>query len=255
MNEDYKTVFLQYVKSGIGYCKDDEKIEGFYRFMDEVEAAAEQDNQLYEILADCYMQLRNPKKAKEAFLKCYDANNKKHIKKLLDYDRVRANPITRPGKRAKRLPEFPYVSAGAAKDKFVSNDTEKCMLCDKKQVPLYIGQAYREESVLFYEQETKRFCADCLKSGRAAEELRVTFQPKLIKEHAGIAISRRNTVLEKTPACAYEFERFCEEVWPVCCEDYCVYEGKGDYEFHFACAHCKKAVTLNEDCVSEQITN
>lgn len=104
MYKKYKEQLIKYIKSGISHCEDEEKIEEFYCFIDEIEKLAESDNRLYEIAADCYTQMGNPKKAKESFLKYYDPKNKKQVKKLLDYDRVRSRIITRPSRRADRLP-------------------------------------------------------------------------------------------------------------------------------------------------------
>lgn len=164
----YHEIMIQFIKNGISYSEDDSKIEEFYEFIDKLEELAQSEPKYYELVADCYMQMWDAKKAKAAFAKIYDKKNKKHIKKLYDYDRIECRPITRPSKRAKKLPRFQYADKKVIYDMFIKSCNDRCMICGKKNPVQYFGIAYRniedlsEVEEICYANEKDKFCAECL---------------------------------------------------------------------------------------------
>lgn len=248
---EYKQKMFQFFQSGISHSKDDDKIEAFYCFIDELVEIAATDSKFYELVADCYMQMSNPEKAKEAFLKFYEPANKKHVKKLYNYDRCHSSPVPRPSKQPKVLPDFPYVAPSIASKKFVIEPEQACRICKKKNVPLYTGLGYAKDAVdkaIFFAYEDEKFCVDCLINGAAAKQLDIYFQTPYIEGFTRIPKETRDLILKHTPSCSSDFAIYSEDVWPACCNDFCRYLGKTDYTtFSFECIHCGKKKTMSTE--------
>ncbi len=248
--KEYKSKLIAYINSGLRYPEDksDEEIEEFFGFIDELEAKAERDKKYYELVSDAYVLMRDYKKAHEAFYKFHDPTNPKHLKKLYSYEGLRWRPITRPSKRVKKLPAFQYVDKKVQGDIFISSKTKACCICGGKRTALYTGVAYGNEDgkVICFADEDEKFCADCIKDGKAAEQLNMCFNSPLTRMLTAMDKGKIDVLTKNTPTCSNEFEIFNEEVWETCCDDFCCYKKKVDDVFHFQCIHCGKKIKLIE---------
>ena len=237
---------FQFFQSGINSPTFPEEIENFYCFIEELEENAKTDSQFYELVADCYAQIYNQEKAKEAFLKINDSANKKHQKKMKTYNSIIHEPIKRLGKKATTLPDFPYVAPEIASKMFVAQPGKKCCICRKEAPAFYAGHAYtKDEKYITFLFDEEKFCADCLENGDAARQLNITFQLPYINGFAAIPQKYRDAILKKTPSCSADFALYHEDAWPTCCNDFCCYQGPSDYTtFTFTCRHCGKKVSM-----------
>lgn len=244
--QEDKNILIEYMENQKIFDSDDEReLENFFNFIDELEEKSKSEPQYFSLLAEAYMKVGNVLKAKEAFSKIYHLKNKKDLKKLVSYDTAKVSPIVRPSERAKNLPPFRYVDKRMLKNKFIVSNECSCSICRKQSAALYIGMAYIENSdkINFMKQEDK-FCADCISNGTAAAELGLKFNSPALEECIAIDSEKLNELLYKTPECSDEFD-FDEDIWPLCCGDFCRYTGfENEYEekFYFQCIHCKKTV-------------
>lgn len=243
--DDKKTMigYMNMTRQELFGLGNEQELEKFFMFIDELEQKAEEEPQYFSLLADAYMQLGNNVKAKEAFAKVYNPKNKKDLRKLMSYDGIKSRPVIRPSKRAKEIPQFKYVDKQMLSNQFIVSEECACSICKKKPAALYVGAAYTDsdEEISFLNRADK-FCADCIHNGAAAAELDIKFNLPLLEEHTAIDIEKRNELLYRTPECSTAFD-FDEDIWPSCCGDYCRYVGLDDeYEenFHFQCIQCGK---------------
>lgn len=243
--QEDKTKLIAYIVPSIRRSENEQELEEFFCWIDSLEEKAVEDAQYYRILADAYMEAGDAVKAKEAFSKIYNPKNKKDMKKFVSYDSVGVKPVIRPSRRAKELPQFRYVDSRMLKNKFQLSEECACCICKGKTAALYVGTAYSEDSdeISFMHREDK-FCADCIQSGAAAEELNLQFNNPLLKDCTAYDSEKINELLYQTPECSAEFD-FYEDIWPGCCGDFCRYVGYEDeYEekHHFQCIHCGKKI-------------
>lgn len=249
--ERYHEEMVEFISGGISYSTDNREIESFYEFIDKLEELAQSEPKYYGLLADCYWEMRDVKKAKTAFKKVYNPKNKKHLKKLYEYDTIILQPIVRPSKRAENLPEFRYANKEVISNLFEKADNESCMICGKKSSVQYCGMAYRNikdlpEEEIYYAYEKERFCVECLANGTAAEKFHIAFNHPILQNYLKIDEDKREELLYRTPSCSVEFEKTNEDMWPIHCGDFCCYIKKYDYKFYFQCLHCGKIIVRKE---------
>ena len=249
--KDYKNKLITYLNSGIRYPEDldDDTIEGFFEFIDELEIKAESDQRYYELISDAYAAMRDYKKAYEAFYRFHNPKNPKHLKKLHSYEGLKRQPIIRPSKRVKALPVFPYADKEVLYNMFISNQDYGCCICGNEETALYTGIAYKNENkeAIYFNDEKEKFCAECLKSGKAAEQFQIRFNSPLIHMLTAIDEEKRDLITKNTPTCSTDFEQFHEDIWVTCCGDFCCYKKKESGVFHFQCSHCGKEIKMVED--------
>lgn len=249
--ERYHKEMLEFINGGISYSKDDREIESFYEFIDKLEELAQSEPKYYELIADCYWEMKDVKKAKIAFEKVYNPKNKKHLKKLYSYDTIILQPIIRPSKRAKNLPEFRYADKEVISNLFEKADNENCMICGKKNPVQYNGMAYKNlkdsNEEIYYAYEKERFCVECLSNGMASKKFHITFNdPALQVWYVKIEEDKREELLYRTPSCSKEFYPINEDIWPTHCNDFCRYIKHDDNRFYFKCLHCGKIIVWKE---------
>lgn len=245
--QEDKNQLIQYIAQGIRYSENDQELEGFFVFLDEILEKARSETQYYALVADAYAVVGDPKKAKEAFLKVYDPKNRKDVKKLLDYDCWKGRTVVRPSKRARSLPKFKYVDKDVLSDKFSVQEGSACSICKKESVPLYVGNAYISSNKLINCADRQdRFCANCIKDGAAARTLGIKFNPPILEELTAYGTDQINELVYRTPGCGSAFELCDEDVWPGCCGDFCRYvkEDSGEERFYFQCTHCGREIIL-----------
>lgn len=243
--QEDKNQLIEYITQGVYRSENDQELEEFFVFLDHLEEKALEDTQYYRLVADAYTQIRNPKKAKEAFSKVYDPKNRKDVKKLLDYDTWKGKPVVRPSRRVRKLPSFKYVSEDALKNKFIRPKECVCSVCKKKSVPLYIGSAYRSpDAMIHFADRQDKFCAGCIKDGTAAKAFDVKFNSPLLEECTAYAKEQLDELVYMTPECSSAFEYCDEDIWPGCCGDFCCYvrQESDEERFHFQCIHCGREI-------------
>ncbi len=236
--------FKEYMKSGlysaIAYQEDDELLEHFFEYIDMLEEKATQDVTYYMLLSDCYEQLGDLKSAIEAFNHYFDPNDKKHLKRMYELQHLKMKKVTRPSKRSANIPMFKYVSKKICKEMFEVG--ESCSICEKRKVPLYIGMAYEtEENLISFAERSDRFCAKCIKEGRAAENKRIAFNSPYILGNKRMK-KQATELVYRTPGVDSEecINKFCEDGWMICCDDFCVLDRSKDGNYFFKCKKCKK---------------
>ena len=249
--EKYNEKMQEFINRGISCSTDDREIELFYEFIDKLEELAQSAAKYYGLLADCYWEIRDVKKAKMAFEKVYNPKNKKHLKKLYEYDTIILQPIVRPSKRAKNLPEFRYADKEVISNLFEKADNESCIICGKKNSVQYCGMAYKNmkdsPKEIYYAYEKERFCAECLANGTASDKYHITFNdPALQDWHEKIDEDKRQELLYRTPSCSEEFYQANEDIWPTHCDDFCCYIKRDNDRFYFKCLHCGKIIVWKE---------
>lgn len=249
--KEYKDKLIKYINSGLSYPEDksDEEIEEFFEFIDELEAKAETDKRYFELVSDAWALMKDYKKAYEAFDKFHDPTNSKHLKKLYSYDKLKSRPVIRPSKRVKKLPAFQYVDKKVLSDMFISSRTKACCICGGKKTALYAGIAYdnKDGKEILFADKDEKFCADCIKDGKAADQLDICFNSPLIRTLTAMDKEKIDVLTKNTPTCSIEFEIFNEDIWITCCDDFCCYKKKVDDIFHFQCIHCGKKIKLVEE--------
>lgn len=243
--EDMKETLTAFFKQGIGNLDDDNKLEEFFQLIVRLEQKAIDDPQYYNLLADAYLAVGYAQKAKDAFSKIYNPKNKKDIKKMINIEHAKSNPIVQPSKRAKSLPQFRYVNSQILKNHFIESNENQCAICAKKAVPLYIGRAYSktEDEILFINQK-EQFCAACLFRGVAADKTGLAFNTPYLETCSAAAEDSIRELVYQTPECT-SFFGDNEEIWPICCNDFCRLETVDDMaeeKFYFRCLHCNKEI-------------
>lgn len=243
--KDAKEIFIRFCNEDIYsasiYGDNDELLEQFFDFIDILEVKAKEDKEYYFILSDCYQQIFNMNKAMDCFLQVYDPTNKKHCKKLFNYCRFKSKNIKRPSQRGIVLPRYKYVSKAIASNCFTIDHSRSCSLCGNKYKALYVGDAYDENDHLFsYLDEEDTFCCDCLKQGTAAKAFGISFQTKYIKNLKNIPANKIDELLYRTPGYTTDISTYCEDVWPICCNDFCFFVKETSTEYIFKCKKCKK---------------
>lgn len=237
----YNNKMLEFIHNG-KRLSNDATLESFYEFIDVLIELAKEDARYYKLLTTCYEQVGDFYKAQTCFEKIYNPKDKKALKKYHQLANYRWIVKIRPSERCKNLPHFRYVTASELKNYFVqARQGEKCCVCGKEDMPLYAGYAYEEESRIIFSEDTERFCCECLKSGRAAEEKNIVFNNYLIKGTNGFDEDKKDRILKRTPACSQDFD-LNEDVWPDCCGDFCCYYGSDMWESRFKCTKCGKEV-------------
>lgn len=152
----------------------------------------------------------------------------------------------RPSKRSKKIPSFCYVDKKVLKDYFVQAEPdEKCCICGKEDVIFYAGYAYENGKCIVFSADQERFCSDCLVTGRAAKERNIVFNSGLIEGFSDMQEEKKQTLLYSTPGVRYNFDTN-EELWPVCCDDFCCYMGKSRYSSKFQCMKCGNKIVWED---------
>jgi len=103
-------------------------------------------------------------------------------------------------------------------------------------VDFYAGYVFEGGKRIVYSQDRERFCCECLVSGRAAKEKQIIFNNELL---------HKDTLLYSTPGVSHNFETN-EDIWPLCCDDFCCYMGRGEYSCEFQCVECGKKITWED---------
>lgn len=240
--EQAQDCFKKFCISGIysesGYHNDDELLERFFEFIDLLEEKAKDDIQYYAILADCYYQIGDIKKAVESFKYVYNPKDKKHIKKLYNFETTRMKKVPRPSKRATNIPKFKYISKKICNEFFEVG--EECNICNKTNVPIYIGEVYDSNNKrILIEELDEKFCANCLKMGLAAKKINIRFNSKYILGYENLENQAKELVYN-TPAADRHVDEFCEGGWMVCCDDFCELDLSKQGLYIFKCMKCKK---------------
>lgn len=243
--QEDKNQLIEYITQCVGESKNDQELESFFEFIDKLEEKANTEPQYFYLVADAYMQVGNPKKAKAAFSKIYNPKNKKEVKKLLNYDQEKTRRVVRPSQRVTALPKFKYVAKSVLKNKFIASKGCVCSICKKESVPLYIGQAYKSsDEIISFADRQDKFCANCIKDGAAAKALDFKFNSPLLEECTAYAKEQIDELLYSTPECSSAFELCDEDIWPVCCGDFCRYvkQDRDEERYHFQCIHCGRKI-------------
>lgn len=81
--------------------------------------------------------------------------------------------------------------------------------------------------------------------GTAAKKLHIAFNEPMLQKCGNIDEDKREELLYKTPSCSKEFD-FNENIWPMCCSDFCCYTKRENYAFHFKCLHCGKKIVWED---------
>ncbi len=240
-----KETVTAFLKQGIGSLEDENKLEEFFQLVAQLEQKAADDPQYYALLTDAYLAVGYTQKAKDAFSKIYNPKNKKDIKKMLNIEHTKSKPIVQPSKRAKSLPQFRYVNSQILKNHFIESDENQCSICAKTAVPLYIGRAYSEtEDEILLLNQKEQFCAACLYSGAAADKTGLAFNSPYLEQCSAAAEDFIRELEYRTPECTSLFDDN-EEIWQICCGDFCRLEridSTAEEKFYFQCLHCKKEI-------------
>ncbi len=123
------------------------------------------------------------------------------------------------------IDELEKLAKEELKDYFVPAQTgEKCCICGKENIDFYVGYAYEDGKLIVFSADRERFCSDCLVTGRATREKNIIFNNELIQDETDMSEEQRHTLLYCTPGVSHNFDTN-EDIWPVCCEDYCCYMG------------------------------
>ena len=78
-------------------------------------------------------------------------------------------------------------------------------------------------------------------TGRAAREKNIIFNNALIEGMPNMSEEQRHTLLHCTPGVSYNFDAN-EEIWAVCCNDFCSYVGSDSFGVKFQCMECGKKI-------------
>lgn len=235
--EDKKRV-LDYIQGGIYHSRCEEELEAFFTLIDELEEKAQAEPEYFSLICDCYVQMQDMRRAREAFLKIYDSGSKKDLKKLYDLEHKRHRPVTRPSRRVKKIQKFRYADKKVLSPLFIVAGGTPCSICGSTSAALYAGPAYgayMEE--LSFADFPDKFCAKCISDGSAAKSYHLTFQHPFLEKLRKISPDKREELLCRTPGCGQAFDHN-ENIWPVCCGDFCRYVCQKEDEFHFQCLSC-----------------
>jgi len=216
----YNNKVVDFIRSPKGLATD-KNLEAFYELIDELEKLAKEDKKYYNLLSVCYEQVGDFCNALRCFEQVYNSKDKKAMKRHSYLSNTRRLVRIRPCKRCKKLPQFKYVAKKELKDYFVPAQTgEKCSICVKENIDFYVGYAYEDGELIVFSEDRERFCSDCLVTGRAAGEKNIIFNNEFIKDMSDMSEEQRHTLLYCTPEVSHNFDTN-EDIWPVCCEDYC----------------------------------
>ncbi len=221
----------------------DKDLEAFYELIDELENLAEKDKRYYNLLSTCYEQVGDFCSALRCFEQVYNRGDKKALKRHSYLSNTRRLVRIRPSKRCKKIPQFRYVANKELKDYFVPMQPgEKCCICGKENTEFYVGYAYENGKLIVFSEDRERFCSDCLATGRAAQKKNLIFNNELIKDLEDLTEEKRQTLLYCTPCVSHNFDTN-EEIWQVCCGDFCCYMGSNAFSVKFKCLECGKTIT------------
>lgn len=238
----YNNKVVDFIRSPKRFATD-KNLEAFYELIDELEKLAKEDKKYYNLLSTCYEQVGDFCNALRCFEQVYNSKDKKAMKRHSYLSHTRMLVRIRPGKRCKKLPQFRYVAKKELKDYFIPAKTgEKCCICGKENIDFYVGYAYEDGELIVFSEDRERFCSDCLVTGRAAGEKNIIFNNDLIKDMSDMTEEQRHTLLYCTPGVSHNFDTN-EDIWPVCCDDYCCYMGSDSFSVKFQCVECGKKIS------------
>lgn len=242
MYEVYNNKVIEFIRSPKGLATD-KNLEAFYGLIDELEKIAKEDKKYYSLLSTCYENVGDFHNALRCFEQVYNNKDKKAMKRYSYLSNTRMLMRIRPSKRCKKLPQFKYVAKKELKDYFTPAKTgEKCAICGKENIDFYVGYAYEDGKLIVFSEDRERFCSNCLVTGRAAQEQNVIFNNDLIKDMPDMSEEQRRTLLYCTPGVSCNFDTD-EDIWEVCCNDFCCYIGSDSYSVKFQCVECGKKIS------------
>ncbi len=242
-------IYKIYNKKVVGFISSpkglttDKNLEAFYELIDELEGLAKEDKKYYILLSTCYENVGDFNNALRCFEQVYNSKDKKAMKRYSYLSNKRMLVRIRPSRRSKKIPQFKYVAKKELKDYFMPAQVdEKCCVCGKENIDFYVGHAYEDGKLIIYTEDRERFCGECLANGRAAHEKNIVFNNEFIGEIEDIAIEKRQTLKYCTPGVSHNFDTN-EDIWPVCCDDFCCYMGRDDFSAKFQCVECGKKIS------------
>ena len=93
-----------------------------------------------------------------------------------------------------------------------------------------------------FSEDRERFCSNCLVTGRAAGEKNIVFNNELIKGMSELSEEQRHILLSHTLGVSHNFDTN-EDIWAVCCNDFCCYVGSDSSGVKFQCVKCGKKIS------------
>lgn len=238
----YNSKVIEFISSKKGLATD-KNLEAFYELIDELKKLAKKDKKYYTLLSTCYENVCDFSNALRCFEQVYNGKDKKAMKRYSYLSNTRMLVRIRPSKRSKKLPQFKYVAKKELKDYFVPAKTgEKCCICGKENIDFYVGYAYEDGKLIVFSEDRERFCSDCLVTGRAAQEKNIIFNNEFIKDFEDLTEEKRQTLLHCTPCSSHNFDTN-EDIWAVCCDDFCCYMGSDSFSVKFQCMECGKKIS------------
>lgn len=238
----YSKKIVEFITTSKGLATD-KNLEAFYELIDELECMAKEDRRYYMLLSTCYENVGDFCNALRCFEQVYNNKDKKSMKRYNYLSNTRMLVRIRPSRRSKKLPAFKYIDKKVLKDYFVPAKTgETCFICGKENITFYTGFAFEEGRRIVFSEDKERFCSDCLISGKAAQEKNIVFNNEFLRYFEDIAEENRNMLIYCTPGISHNFDTN-EEVWPVCCADFCCYIGSNSFSARFQCVKCGKKIT------------